>query len=222
MRVETPPQSEEADEAAQKAAIERATENKMENLQRIVKTSVQQKLNRMLKNPPVRDGQPIAKRRLLRASRGWFKAAMHKIKLREDKDIKRKEQASKLIASGEYDADEEIRQAWKRHRQSSESFDLNNDGTPREGAGDQGLPQYKIRKKTSKQRRNQMNRAKLRNEEKLKATTVENVQKEKRYPWRPSDSRTQVPKKGSTRLEKNDDPIGDLSSSSAGLPDVQR
>ena len=79
MRVETPPQSEEADEAAQKAAIERATENKMENLQRIVKTSVQQKLDRMLKNPPVRNGQPIAKRRLLRASRGWFKAAIHKI-----------------------------------------------------------------------------------------------------------------------------------------------
>ena len=71
------------------------------------------------------------------------------------------------------------------------------------------------------QRRSQMKRAKLRNEEKLKVTTVENVQKEKRYPWRPSDSRTQGPKKGSTRLEKNDDPIGDLSLSSAGLPDVQ-
>ena len=76
----------DADEAAQKAAMDRAAENKRENLQRIAKTSVQRKLDRMLKNPPVRDGQPIAKRRVRRASRGWMKAAMHKIKLREDKD----------------------------------------------------------------------------------------------------------------------------------------
>jgi hypothetical protein len=94
----------EADEAAQRAAMDRAAENKRENLQRIAKTSVQRKLDRMLKNPPVREGQPIAKRRVMRASRGWFKAAMHKIKLRE-----RKEQEARLIASGEYDADEETR-----------------------------------------------------------------------------------------------------------------
>ena len=137
----------DADEAAQKAAMDRAAENKRENLQRIAKTSVQRKLDRMLKNPPVRDGQPIAKRRVRRASRGWMKSAMHKIKLREDKDQKRKERTAKLVASGKYDADEETRQAWKRHRQSSEAFGLNDDGTPREGAGVQGLPQYKIKKK---------------------------------------------------------------------------
>ena len=45
----------EADEAAQKAAMDRATENKRENLQRIAKTSVQRKLDIMLKNPPVRE-----------------------------------------------------------------------------------------------------------------------------------------------------------------------
>ena len=211
----------DADEAAQKAAMDRAAENKRENLQRIAKTSVQRKLDRMLKNPPVRDGQPIAKRRVRRASRGWMKAAMHKIKPREDKDQKRKERTAKLVASGKYDADEETRQAWKRHRQSSEAFGLNDDGTPREGAGVQGLPQYKIKKKTSIQRRNQMNRAKVRNEEKLKATSIENIPTKKSYPWRTVNVRTQVPKKGSIRLEKNDDSISNLSSSSTGLPDAQ-
>ena len=111
-----------------------------------------------------------------------MKSAMHKIKLREDKDQKRKERTAKLVASGKYDADEETRQAWKRHRQSSEAFGLNDDGTPREGAGVQGLPQYKIKNKTPLQRRNQMNRAKVRNEESSKPLASKIYQRRKAIP----------------------------------------
>ena len=146
----------------------------MEDMQRIAKTSVSNRLKRMLANPPVRDGKPISKSRCVRASRGWMKAAMHKIKLREQKKKRRMEQETRRAEAGIHDDDDEITQAWKRQRKSSEAFGRHDDGTMKEGAGAQPAePAYRPKKKTSLQRRKQAHRAKIRKDEALRANAIE-------------------------------------------------
>ena len=150
----------------------------MEDMLRIAKTSVSNRLKRMLANPPVREGKQISKSRCMRASRGWMKAAMHKVRLRERNKKRRLEQEARRVETGIHDDDDEIKQAWKRQRKSSEAFGRHDDGTMREGAGaQQAEPAYKAKMKTSMQRRKQMKRAKTHEEDELRARAIEGSRK---------------------------------------------
>ena len=134
----------------------------------------------MLQNPPLRDGRPLANRKLRAACRGWWKAGLHKVKVRQERTKKREEKEAKLVATGKYDDEAEQRLAWKRSRNTSEAFRCDEDGLPRDGAGIQAAePQYNVKKKTTMAIRLQLKRQKARKEDNLKANAIEDKPKEK-------------------------------------------
>ena len=84
-------------------AKEAEDKKRMKEAVQVARTSVDKRRQRNLKNPPIRmnkqgEEKPISRRRVKRAARGWLKAAIYKLKIREQENKRRKERQVSLFS----------------------------------------------------------------------------------------------------------------------------